>query len=286
MKDMVFIAWGGNQELAEQVCHALAEEDIDAQVGGHDYEAGDRKYYLGDQILEQMQKASQAIILAQPDMNPQGGKSASGLRPNLMLEWGYLCRSLPAECVHVFLIGLSQQNLPSDLIGSWAEEIDLTTGIEIEKTARKIADRFITNKRMYRVDPFDVFVHWSTWKDFIINQIRGEQAANPYRLSQVLLHAIRPAYYYNDFKFLGTVTKTIGADTAELEQSAELLSAALRYHIAAGDYITTIEGERQAPKLESFWSTMQLLYSQQQFLKEQGDNVKYGYEVDPWYKIE
>lgn len=278
MRGVVFIAWGGNQKLAEQVRDALSEKDIDAQVGGHDYGAGDRKYYLGDQIFEQMQKASQAIILAQPDMNDQSTKSTSRLRPNLMLEWGYLCKSLPAESMHVFLIGLKKSELPSDLVGSWAEEINLDNIENIEEASEEIVELFMKNKRMYRVDPFDVFVNWPTWKDFIIKQLRGEQAANPYRLSQVLLHAIRPVYYYNDFKFLGTAIQKIGEVEAELEQSAELATAALHYHMATGDHITTIDSEQQVSNFDSFWSITQLL-------KEQAENGKYSYEVDPWYNV-
>lgn len=116
MRDMVFIVWGGNHDLAEQVCETLKNRNIDAQVGGHDDGPDDKEYYLGDQILGQMKKASQAIILAQADTrantndqvnksspNEQANRDTYRLRPNLMFEWGYLWRSLPAECVHVFL---------------------------------------------------------------------------------------------------------------------------------------------------------------------------------------
>lgn len=104
-------------------------------------------------------------------------------------------------------------------------------------------------------------------------------------MSQVLLHAIRPAYYYNDFKFLGTVIEKIGAETVDLERSVNLLGAALRYHVAADDYIiNTTASEKHVAQFENLWITAQLLESQKQSF-DNNDKDDDTSKVDSWYRI-
>jgi hypothetical protein len=48
-----------------------------------------------------------------------------------MFEWGYLLRSLPDRYIHVYLIGITRKDVPTDLQGSWCEEVRFCPAVKL-----------------------------------------------------------------------------------------------------------------------------------------------------------
>ena len=104
----IFIAWGKNKKLADKVAEKLKERGYNPIVGGDEKNPKKMDYFLGPQILNQIKKASKAIILVQH------------LRPNLMFEFGVLFERLDPDSLFIFLIRIKRSKFftkASDLAG-------------------------------------------------------------------------------------------------------------------------------------------------------------------------
>jgi len=92
--EKVFIAWGGNQSLAQAVGQELGKHGYNGIVGG----GLPMDMYIGVQVFSQIQQCTRAIILVEntrPDaVNP--------FSSNLMFEWGYLTAKMDPRKLHVF----------------------------------------------------------------------------------------------------------------------------------------------------------------------------------------
>jgi len=94
--------------------------------------------YIGVQVFSQIQQCTRAIILVE-NTRPDTTNPLSG---NLMFEWGYLTAKMDPKKLHVFLLGESKKNLPSDFAGIWVNEIN-NTGAFVENTMREIVRLFV-----------------------------------------------------------------------------------------------------------------------------------------------
>ena len=201
----VFIVWGRNVELAKEVAVRLNHKGFYAVRGGGTASA---QLAVHQALLNEMTGASWAIVLAQwpyekdPDECGQVAEAVEGsspdppngedlvrvFRPNPMYEWGYLQGRLapgipnrrydPAreKCryLHVFLIGgISEQQLPKDLLGVHVEKIGFGPRVAM---ADEIVALFMKNLHPYIVDPFDVLKEWRYYRTWIDRQISGEDA--------------------------------------------------------------------------------------------------------------
>lgn len=225
MKGEVFIAWGENLELAEAVEAKLDGEGYKAQVGGCETNCGKSGFYLGQQIMAQLKRASRAIILAQP--------SADGsltFRPNLMLEWGFLMARLSPARVHVFLIGVNRSDLPSDLQGSWSTEIALD---EIDSMAGEVVKTFTGSVCQASVEASEIFCMWPTWRAWIERQLSGEDAPDYLMLAGVLLHSVQPAFYNGELQVLMRALEVASTlhGPPELRESVRISRAACDYNL-------------------------------------------------------
>ena len=229
MKGEVFIAWGGNLVLAQAVAMKLDGEGYKAQVGGSETDPHDSRFYLGQQIMDQLNRASRAIILAQPSAD---SPSKPTFRPNLMLEWGFLMARLLPAYVHVFLIGVKRSDLPSDLQGSWCTEIALDG---IDTMAGEVVKTFSHDVRQGSVKASEIFCMWPTWRAWIERQLSGEAAPDYLMLAEVLLHSVQPAFYNGELQ--GLIRALERASTLqgppELRESLRISRAACEYNLGA-----------------------------------------------------
>ena len=133
--EKVFIAWGGNQDIAKMISNELNKHGFDGIVGG----GTPTDLFIGTQVFSQIHQCTRAIILVEntrPDaINP--------FSSNLMFEWGYLTAKMDPRKLHVFLIGESVKNLPSDLAGIWAEELKNVEDKTRENIAKEITEMFL-----------------------------------------------------------------------------------------------------------------------------------------------
>lgn len=202
MSGTTLIIWGGNQKLAYEVANELKKNDQNAEIGG----GSQRNTYVGTQVINQINQADKIMILAQwpPENEPELINEPIQFRPNLMYEWGYVNARFPAEDVQVFVIGMTQNDLPTDLKGIWVEEIPLS---DIDTMAKQISSQYIRKESTTDVDLEDIFISWSKTKDYLGSIIRGDINFNHIRVANLILHSIQPAYYNNDIAFLRNVIK-------------------------------------------------------------------------------
>ncbi len=224
MRERVFIVWGGNRPLAERVAEALKTAGYDPQVGGGDDNPLSDDGFLGKRVIEQMKGASRAIILAQYQR-----KQGRLLRPNLLFEWGFLAARLPASYLHVYLIGLRRTHLHSDVLGSWATEVQSTA---IPQLTKDITKHFLQEVHHARPEGTQVFMHWhDQYRAWLADQATGRAAPNDHMLAGVLIHSLQPAFYADDLDVVRKVVQNASSGgPRELSHALVVVDSALRYY--------------------------------------------------------
>jgi Predicted nucleotide-binding protein containing TIR-like domain len=250
MKGEVFVAWGQNWDVAQAVAEGLKGEQYKAQVGGNDADPHESSSYLGQEIMNQLERASRAIILAQSSTSAV----SPAFRPNLMLEWGFLTARLLPAYLHVFLIGLKRSDLPSDLHGTWSTEIALS---DTAAMAQEIVKVFTAQVRQASVAPSKILITWPTSRAWIERQLNGSTAPDYLMLAGALLHSVQPAFYSGELDFVREalqISSTLTDIPPELTESIRISSAACRYNLGeeTGGTFTTLRAiaDTLEPELE------------------------------------
>ncbi|WP_213217525.1 TIR domain-containing protein [Roseibium polysiphoniae] len=240
LKERCFIAWGGNQELAESVGKALKGKGVEYIVGGSVTDKSEADDIVNNRIINQMKRSSRAIILAQG--NIENGKYY--FRPNLMFEWGYLLARLPKGSMMVVLIDTPRESVATDLQGSFSEIIPNNLQNNTEK-AKWISKKYIDEKLHDRFSPFDVLYNWSSVKSFFEDQLNGSGAPNPEHFKKLLVSSFIPSIYLNDLEFMENIIKRINENPANIGSKSRILAngilsyckaATLNDDPAKGDY--------------------------------------------------
>lgn len=208
LREKVFIAWGGNYELAKKLSENLNQQKIENFVGGDALNSEEAIETVSGRVFHQMQQASRAIILA------EGKEKSDGtfeFRPNLMFEWGYLLGRLPRGAVTVVFIDTPREGAPSDLQGGFS----LLVPDELTKTPRRarwISEQFVQQRLIDRYHPFDTLHSWSKAKVFLENQVNGDAAPNPELFERVILTSFLPALLTDEVYVLEDFLRTISAN--------------------------------------------------------------------------
>jgi len=213
----VFIAWGGNKPLADSVSLMLKEYGFDGIVGG----GTPTDMYIGTQIFLQINQCTRAIILVE-------SKESTGVfSNNIMFEWGYLTAKMDPRKLHVFLIGESPKNLPSDLAGIWASEI-VNTGKSLDQITQEIVNIFIeTASRPIEINKIEVFSRWTEIKREL-STYTNTPAYSQIELAHYLLHSIEVCYYYmEEDEFLSLIDKIVPVSSA-LEFAIQIIQSNAR----------------------------------------------------------
>ncbi|MDR3232907.1 MAG: nucleotide-binding protein [Planctomycetaceae bacterium] len=214
--EKVFIAWGGNQNLAHAVGAELDKHGFSGIVGG----GIPTDMYIGMQVFTQIQQCTRAILLVEntrPDaINP--------LSNNLMFEWGYLTAKMDPRKLHIFLLGESKNKLPSDLAGIWANEIN-STGKTTEKITKEIVHQFVeATSRPIDINKMEVFSRWNDFKRNL-DTYSNSPAYSEIECAHYLLHSIEVCYgYIEEDLFLVLVDKMKPSSTV-LEFSLQVVKA-------------------------------------------------------------
>ncbi|AOF89230.1 TIR domain-containing protein [Sinorhizobium sp. RAC02] len=213
LNEKIFIVWGGNQELAKSVARRLSGSSIDTIVGGNSQSIDDN-YFLGPRVIEQMNSASRAIILAEPAQDITGRYY---FRENLMFEWGYLINRLPKGAITVYIIGADRNSLPSDLQGA-NTEVCPTLIKGIPKLASWICKDYKSNKIIdENFSAFDLLINWPSWRAFFYNQINNTESPRPNLFKRALLTSYLPAYYSEDIEFYEKILSILNSSREQVD---------------------------------------------------------------------
>jgi hypothetical protein len=205
--EKVFIVWGGNQDIAKLISNELIKHGFDGIVGG----GTPTDLYIGTQVFSQIQQCTRAIILVENTRKD----SINPFSSNLMFEWGYLTAKLDPRKLHVFLIGESVKNLPSDLAGIWAEEIKVTDEKTREIIALEIANMFFeAASRPIDIDKIGIFYHWNEIKRNL-SIYSNAPTYSEIECAHYLLHSIEVCYgYMEENELIDLIKKIVPASTA------------------------------------------------------------------------
>jgi len=232
-KRRVFIAWGGNRELAIKVAQLVRDRHIDVIVGG-EYLATDDEFHVGARVIAQMKDATDAIILAMPEKAYNGKRDR--FRENLMFEFGYLLNRLSPTNISVCVTEGGKSGLPSDLHGATTFVIPENIKSEASK-ASYIAKVFKQKDNRAKFIAFDLFADWPKWWSFIERQLTGDEAPQPQLLGRVLVSAFAPALYSEELEKYSRLLRFIDPlDNGENEYVTMAKSAA--------EYLTTVRSDR------------------------------------------
>jgi hypothetical protein len=212
--EKIFITWCGSPELANDVAIRLRALNYNGIVGGGSVTAN----YVGQQIVMQMQQCTRAIILIKGD-----GKDVAknALNDNLMFEWGYLTARInnPSK-IHVFLIDMTNDSLPSDLSGTWVDEIK-TENDNFASVADEIIQIFrVKSLKESRTDKFQMIHDYGNLKQYLATY-DSLPLKSDLELSHLLLHNIETCYYFMEESILESILDSI-------QPSSEIFSFVIR----------------------------------------------------------
>ncbi len=192
----IFIGWSGNKDLADEIAVLLNKQSQSfAIVGG----GKPKDMFIGAQVIDQINRCDLAILLVE-DKN-------GIISPNLLFEWGYILAKFSVNNVHAFLINKKAKDLPSDLLGSWVNEILYNKENQTkEEIASEIVNIFLKNNTNQSVkNYFDLISNWKQVYALLTSDIpNSNQSVCEYILSGCLA-----AYYYQDNNMLRQVLNTI-----------------------------------------------------------------------------
>lgn len=198
-QERVFIAWGKNRVLAQHVSEKIKKSGFVGIVGG----GAPTDMYIGNQIISQIKSCTRTIILLQHDKS----SSEVNFSDNLMFEWGYMTHKLPPEKIHIYLVGLSVNDLPSDIAGAWATEICLSD--DIEQTAELIASDFAqVAQRKTIYNKMDIIHQWAYVKR-LVEDFPVCPACSELELANYLLHSIESCYYFMEEDYFNEIVVKI-----------------------------------------------------------------------------
>jgi len=205
--EKVFIAWGGNQDIAKIVSSELIKHGYDGIVGG----GTPTDLYIGTQVFSQIHQCTRAIILVENTRSD----SVNYFSNNLMFEWGYLTAKIDPRKLHIFLIGESVKNLPSDLAGIWAEEVKITENKTRESIAQEIANTFFeAASRPIDIDKMGIFNRWNEVKRNL-SEYTSAPVYSEIECAHYLLHSIELSYgYMEEDEFLDIIKNIVPASSA------------------------------------------------------------------------
>ncbi|MBQ8643464.1 MAG: nucleotide-binding protein [Candidatus Methanomethylophilaceae archaeon] len=192
MKDCIFVAWSGTNDIALQIKSKLEKKNYKCMIGGNSDNSSSFSS-IGDTVIQQIKTCNQAIVIFQ-------NKADGSVSNNLFFELGYVLASYGSMKVHCVRKETEDVILPSDFDNSFVEPIkniendeDFVNGIlnyffkrqKLSVTENKM--NLINNR--YRIHDY-IQSHFSD---------KGSKCSD-YELAQYLLFYMQAAHMFNDEK--------------------------------------------------------------------------------------
>ena len=191
MKDRVFIAWSGTNNVAGIVKRIL-ENDYNyiCSIGGNS-ENTSNMASVGDTVIRQMNTCNQAIVIFQ--------NNASGnVSNNLFFELGYSFAMYGAKKVHCVKRKCDSITLPSDFDNAFVDAIDCDDSEE--SFAKGIVDYFMARQKM-SVNENKMFLidnRYLIHEKISCHYSEAGSKCSDYELAQYILYYMQAALMFND----------------------------------------------------------------------------------------
>lgn len=183
----VFIGWNKDNTLAKAVQEGLEKFDFEGVIGGKDGK-NTIAHAVGQTIIDQMDKCCSAIMLFSENENR--------LSANMLYELGYLFGSLRPTSILTVYIGVSNDIIPSDLLGIWAARIE-NNNLSNEEKAEIIVNKFVEEQNVRSDnDKLLALSEYLKLKSSIKNH--DKPIFYNYEMAELILIFSHSAYIYND----------------------------------------------------------------------------------------
>jgi len=253
-KENVFIAWGGNYDMAKMVGTKISRRGFKGIVGGDN----PTEMYVSETVFSQINQCTRAIILVEAARKDTDNPFSS----NLMLEWGLLVAKKRPSKLHVFLIGVSRKDLPSDLLGIWSSEVKVYTEKTREQIAEEIVDIFCekASQPIY-IDKLDVFRDWVEIKRNFSIHIT-EPVYSEVEYAHYLLHSMEACYYYEEQDSLLAIIDKIKPASDELKYVTQMVKANIKLFKESSMLLKVLPSDTYL-ELKSFFNEVEPTFASQ-----------------------
>ncbi len=197
MKDRVFIAWSGTNEVANLVKNILEKKyNYVCSIGGN-ADNSSQMSSVGDTVLQQIKTCNQAIVIFQ-------NRADGAVSNNLFFELGYVLASYGQKKVHCVRKFTEKVVLPTDFDNSFVEPLkkqnneseELTT----EEFAEQIVKYFISRQKM-SINENKMFLinnRYLIHDKIISHYSEAGSKCSDYELAQYLLFYLQAAHMFGD----------------------------------------------------------------------------------------
>jgi Predicted nucleotide-binding protein containing TIR-like domain len=234
----IFVAWGGNWELANVVVQKFRDGKSQATLGGDERKAGPSSF-LGENVRQQIASASAAVILVEDFGKPESEEGT--FRPNLMLEWGYALSVLPTNLVFPALVGADRRRLPADLQGVWAPHFpryrdgdNQLNEKQMEDVASQIVEAI--TKRLGDVEvgfataPYDVVRQWRDIETMLSHIVQFKRSMLTRHARMLLPNIAIPAVYDAKRDEIATILRKLRSTHDGASEEASVVNMIFDYY--------------------------------------------------------
>ncbi len=219
----VFIGWSGNdnREIARIISNMLTENGFSSIIGGE----WRNSFTVSEEIIHQMNGCDFAIFLIEKEVrkNEDDEIISMGFNPNVMMELGYMLHKISDPgCVRRILINALPHELPSDLQGTWTDEIKKDSydkddrqarEVSINKAADEIARNFLTYIKTFK--PTDKLDYFDNWEE---NKLDIFDFEGDVRIADKLIYGMQAAIYSGEFDELYKTLETVKEKLTKIDR--------------------------------------------------------------------
>lgn len=192
MKDRIFVAWSGTNEVAIQIKRKLEKKNYKCTIGGNS-DNNSLFASIGDTVIQQIKSCNQAIVIFQ-------NKSDGSVSNNLFFELGYVMASYGSMKVHCVRRDIETVVLPSDFDNSFVEPIKNSE--DDDKFVDGILDYFFKRQKLsVNENKMNLINNRYRIHDYIQSHFSDNGSkCSDYELAQYLLFYMQAAHMFNDEK--------------------------------------------------------------------------------------
>ena len=193
MKDKVFIAWSGSNEIAFRVKSILEKKyNYVCSIGGNS-DNNSKFSSVGDTVIQQIKSCNQAIVIFQ---NRRDGSVSN----NLFFELGYVMAMYGMKKVHCVKRKNEEVILPSDFDNSFVETLNESG--DDEAFAKNIVSYFISRQKM-SINENKMYLinnRYIIHDKIVSHYSESGSKCSDYELAQYILFYMQAAHMFGDEK--------------------------------------------------------------------------------------
>lgn len=232
MKDKVFIAWSGSNNVALQVKSILEKKyNYGCSIGGNS-DNSSKFSSVGDTVIQQIKSCNQAIVIFQ---NRKDGKVSN----NLFFELGYVMSMYGMKKVHCVKKKAEEVVLPSDFDNSFIKSIEDQS--EEVTFADGIVDYFISRQKM-SINENKMFLinnRYMIHDKIVSHYSESGSKCSDYELAQYILFYMQASHMFGDEK--KTLKELLRFKQANNFEFSNELSIAVNMCISFFELVTNIK---------------------------------------------